>query len=322
MPNHSFYYAIGRITGLERSLLKKNELDSISELTGDRAIKSLVDYGYGQGATDKSNLGALISAEMEKLQQEIYDLTPNRKMTDLFFIDLDVINLKLYFKSKLLGNTLTSDELVAGVFDRETLIPSLENKNYEAFGDTFSQYVEKMAEEIELLEESANPMAVSQVVDRTVFSYIFDTIKKLRDSYLKNYFSNKVDLLNILSVLRSKTLRWNKQMAEGMMINGGFISTSDIMDNYELDIVDLVRKTPLGPNEERIKRAVLQYDSSEASVEFLQDAFAEILNDTALNDEYDVFGIGPIASYIIRKIREARELRIIFSKKNSSATSL
>ncbi|NLL90859.1 MAG: V-type ATPase subunit [Ruminococcaceae bacterium] len=317
MPNHSFYYANGRITGLERSLLKKNELDSISELPRDRAIKSLVDCGYGQGAADKSNLGALISAEMEKLQQEIYDLTPNRKMTDLFFIDLDAINFKLYFKSELLGNTLTPDELVAGVFDRETLILSLENKDYEAFGEAFSPYVEKMAKEIELLEETANPMAVSQVVDRFVFSYIFDTIKKLRDSYLKNYFSNKVDFLNILSVLRSKTLRWDKARAEEMMIDGGFISSSDIMDNYEFDIVDLVGKIPLGPNEERIKRAILQYDSSEVSIEFLQNAFAEILNDTALNDEYDVFGIGPIASYIIRKINEARELRTIFSKKNS-----
>ncbi len=320
MPSDSYPFAVGRIKGLERSFLDPAEFSRIADLPEYSAVKSLADSGYGQDATDKTDPDALISAEMDTLRLTIEELTPKTALTDLFFLSQDAINLKLLLKARLLEEEVVDDELAFGLYDAELLKKAVENKDYSELPEKLAEGLDEVETAIAKKAElgvSVDPFTVSAEVDRAIYQYVFAQLKKLRNSFVSKYFKAKVDFTNVLSLLRARSLRWEKERFELVFIDGGELEKKEVLNAYDLPVDGMERAINFGSNDRAIKRGLSAYLNDNNSVFAASAIFDDALMEIAASERNDSFGIGPIIHYLLKKMDEGKRLRVLFARKRA-----
>ena len=323
MPSDSYPFAVGRIRGLERSLLDQMDLSRIAEQPMAAAVKSLADLGYGQNAKDKSDADSLIAAEMDSLRLIIEEVTPKKELTDLFIIPQDAINFKLLLKARMLGETVGDDELARGLFDAALLKKAVETKKYDGLPLELAEgmrQVEKRIGEKEFAE-GVDPLTVSAEVDRVVYGFVFERLRETKNSFVEGYFRAKVDFTNLLSFLRARALRWDKTRLAVVLVGGGRVSESDFLKAYDLPVEGIEKAISFGELGGAVRKGLLAYADGGESIYDAAVVFEESLMDIAAAQRLDSFGIGPVVCYLLKKTEEGKKLRIIFAKKRSGETA-
>lgn len=328
MPSDSYPYAVGRIRGLERSFLDQAAFHRLSEQPFAAAVKSLADSGYGQEAENKSDPDVLIAAEMDSLRDLMEELTPNPALTDLFWLEQDAINLKLLLKARLLGDEVDDSEFAYGLFDIETLKEAVETKNYSALP---AQLAAEMDGVERLIEDRGitggiDPLTVSAEVDRAVYNYVLYSLKprlkNLKTSFVKKYFTAKIDFTNMLSLFRARALKWDKARYETVFVDGGEVSKKDLLEAFDLPADNIERAVSFGSLDAPMKRALNAYINEGGSVPAASAVFDDALMDIAAGERFDPFGIGPVIYYLLRKMDEGKKLRVLFARKRASEARL
>lgn len=325
MPSESYPFAVGRIRGLERRLLNQSDFNRIAEQSSALAVKFLADSGYGIGAENREDADELIDAEMEILYRTIDELTPDKEITDLFFITQDAVNLKLLLKARLLGETIEDGELSRGIFNVSLLKSSVDTRKYNDIPEKLTDAlagVEKMIDE-EAVLGNIDPFAVSTEVDKAIYGFAFDRLSKKKNPFVLKYYKAKVDFTNFLSMLRARALGWKKENFSQVIIDGGDIDKKTLLDSYDLAPDALDQKVKFfGGLIKAIRRGLEVYLDGDNSINAAAAVFDQALKDIAAEERYDSFGIGPIVNYITKKTDEAARLRVLFTKIRSNETSL
>ena len=104
----NYPYTSGIVKSLENKLLSREKLIKIKRTNADEFVKSLKELDYGN--PNATNLEELIRYEMKKVKDLIEELSPDSKLTNLFFLEQDDLNIKLLYK-KLLNQTPSSSPL-------------------------------------------------------------------------------------------------------------------------------------------------------------------------------------------------------------------
>ena len=109
MAKQSHPYAAGRISVMERGLLGKSGLDRLlATQTVDEFYRALAELGWGD-AYSQSDVEKIAANRIAEAYEFVRQNTPEPEVTDCFFIEYDVHNLKTLFKAKALGRTFPSN---------------------------------------------------------------------------------------------------------------------------------------------------------------------------------------------------------------------
>ena len=315
MPSDNYPYAVGRVRVVEGALLDAGKLARLRELPFGEAVKQLGDWGYAADYPVKSDPDGMIAFRRAEVRALIAELTPKPQLTDLFYLEVDATNVKLLMKNHLLGGENYDDvELAHGVFDPGLLRDCVQSGRYEPLGETLGEKLRAVDAE---MKKRVDPRILSAGVDNAFFAHIQTVLAKESNAFCTRYFTDKIDIVNLLSVLRARELGWDETEFRPMIIPGGRVAGDRLLAAVSGDEESLSKNLFSGETSDTVRRAVELYKSG--SLEQARDLIETAQLALAEAERYDSFGIGPIAYFLLASEAECRALRVLFAKKRTGA---
>ncbi len=316
MPQASYPYAVGRIKVLETRMLDKAKWNRLKEADEQEAFKILTESGYGSGAATGGNVALLIKAELEAARQVVLEVTPDEEITGLFLLRTDAHNLKTLLKARLLKTDAQTILAGSGSFSLETLQKCVSDADYSALPDSFASALTQMEQK---LQKHTDPLMLSASVDRAVFEHVLAVLKKhrIKNGFIRNYFTAQIDFINVLSVVRARALQWKSEKLVQLLIPGGELLERDLLEAVELPAEQLPRKLGYGANGRAIASALEEYLQT-GSTQGLERRMDSALMTLAKENKYDSFGMGPVVGYLLGREAEAKALRVLFAAKRAN----
>jgi V/A-type H+-transporting ATPase subunit C len=129
-----------------------------------------------------------------------------------------------------------------------------------------------------------------------------------------------VDFANVITLVRSRVLRWDLATFTTMVLHGGQIPMDVFEKAYPLE-GDLFAKTFQDFYGERISKILKKYGEHH-SLDRLERALDAFLLEIISQYQNDAFQIGPILYYFLKKSAEAKNIRLIYADENTSISDL
>lgn len=309
MPQSSYPFAVTRIRALELRMLDGAKFSRLKESSEAEAAKLLAEWGYAQGET----IDALIDSQLEQTRSLIWDITPNEQVTALFVLPLDAHNIKLLLKARMLGSNAEELLLSGGNFDTAMLSKAVQDKDYKNLPESFKSAMAKVERQ---LATKADPRVISALVDKAVFVHIKGVLEKNPEPFACRYFNALVDFTNVRSVIRARALSWNKDQLLQMLLPGGVLTETMLVDSLELPLDALSKKLGTGLNGTVITQALDEYIKKPDTVA-LERRFDAQLIELVKKGKSDVFTLAPVIGYLLGREAEAKALRVLFASKRA-----
>jgi vacuolar-type H+-ATPase subunit C/Vma6 len=165
-----------------------------------------------------------------------------------------------------------------------------------------------------------NPRLLSARIDAEVFEYLFDTVRFCPGGSLPVYYKGFVDFANVISLIRSKMLKWDYPSFAQMVIKGGLIPVSEFAIAYPLE-GEAFAKAFQAYYGEKITR-LLKKHFEHPDLDRLERKFDALLLETVSVYRNDAFNIGPICYYFLKKQAEAKNIRTLYANGTADLSDL
>lgn len=306
----SLINSIARLRVIEKKLLTKDFAARLAaaETYGD-CVRMLREAGFGAAyAGGGDELEGLIGAHLTETYALVSELMPARLayITDVFRMRHDLTNIKLLYKTRLLGGELSANALdPGGIYDGAELSAAVKKGDYSMLPRKLS----KTLEELDVLTYK-NPDArlVSEKLDSACVEYGLG----LGNAFVRNYFSALADFTNLIALTRG----------------AGFVPCGE----YGIETLEAVRKA-LAESPERIPGILKTPFETSPLKEAAREGFESYLKTRSASalerarDEYlvslaakgrgDIDSPAPIVGFMLVREREAEVVRLILTVKRS-----
>lgn len=306
----NYPYANGAIHALDETIMDRSKLAKLIKMSPDDILKTLKDVGYGE--VTSTSIEEIIADEQNKVKQLLASISPEKKLTDLFFLAYDALNFKTYYKQKIFS-VPSSAWSQLGNFDPNQFSDLIDpEKDMEQ-----SKESQRLFRQLEAaLLGMDNPRLVSATVDRVVFSFLFSQTKNV---VLITYFQTLIDTINLKTLLRSQQLQWKEVKLQEMILDHGTISKEAWMMWYPLEKEALI-KAVYSAHEVLSKGIKLYYEKH--NINELESYLDEVVLHSVAPFRHDSFGIGPIVYYFLKKQMEAKNIRLIYGGEANDPSDL
>lgn len=295
----NYPYANGIISVIENKVLDRNKLYVLSKYEKKEFIKVLLAMNYGGSG---ETLEDLIASENNRVKDLLKEISPKKEDTNLFYFVNDAQNIKILYKIKVYN--LDKYDLLSenGTMDLEILSQAIIDNNFINAPKRLKELVTKINSH---LTDDINPKNLSSLIDNSIYSY---AIKATNNHILKKYLTYRIDFNNVISMLRSKNLNWDKSEYFKMFLDNGSISKNVLENVYEAS------------KEELIKCLEVFYDGKISkvlkkitSLDECQLEFERLMLELMKEYKNEPLNIGPVIYYYLLKQAEAQNIRILYS---------
>lgn len=309
----NYPYTSGIVKSLENKLLTREKLFKLKKVDRNDFVKSLkeLDFGFNEDET----LEELIHSETKKIKDLIDELSPNKKLTDLFYLTQDDLNTKILCKSLKFGISYEGILSDLGSLDAEKIIKIIFENDYSEL----KKSEEKLYKSInELVKKDISSKDLSIEIDKMFYEYAIKSCSS--NNILLKYYKTLIDKANITMFIRCRLLGWSKEQFSLMVIAKGNISSEDLTSMYDLDNDALVEKIKSYYNEKVsgiLKTYFINNDFSK-----LENSLDELLIEVVKEFRDDALNIGPLLYYYVSKLSEIKNIRLIYSNKEVQLNDL
>ncbi len=310
----NYPYANGYIKAIENKLLDKSKLGKLCKTEKQDFYEVLLDLGYG---TSGSNVEELIESELSGLRNLIDELTPEKKYTDLFFLSIDAINIKAYYKMKLFSKVDTDFYSETGNLPKGELQKAIFENDYSALSKTYQKFLENLDKNLAGIE---SPRTLSSKIDNAIFKFVNKALSFTNKTALKTYFKLSADLKNTLSLIRSSKLNWEFEDFQEMYIENGEIELS-VFEKVYIEDKNGIILAFRDYYQERLATGLKRYFEGE-DLDALEKYFDRLVLDIMKSYRDDAFDIGPMFYYYLLKQTEAKNIKMIYASENPDLSGL
>ena len=316
----SLINSIARLRVIEKRLLTKEHIARLSACqTYEEGLRLLREAGYGQQAeaapqAEGDELERMISAELSSAYELINELMPEsrRNITDAFRLKHDVINIKLLYKLRLLGQELDRAELdKGGIYEDEKLKKAISTGDY-------SFMPKQLADELERLDVDtyygADPKKVSVAIDNAYAAYG----RAHQNAFVKKYFKALADFDNLLIMIRGGA---DGFMPEGDIKLSELNAIGEAMRTSPERAADKIADVFCSSSARKAARAAYEEYLKTGSPASFEGARDEFLIRMASEGRQDIDSPAPIVGYMLAREREAAVVRLILTAKRSELPS-
>lgn len=311
MPQPSYAYACARLSALNKRLIEPQTVQRMADGSLSDAMRALSDARYGNlPEATEADVERMIEREMTDAMLEVRELSPNPAITDLFLLRVDVQNLKVLLKARLLGQ----QEPVftpGGLFDRETLLDMVQNKQYKALPPILCDALQTLEKQLEIRVEPRN---ISIALDRAYLAHALKASEK--QPVFSQYFRAMADFDNVLTFLRLRAMGASIETLDEVILPEGGVTYRDLYNSYELSFDSLNRVLEKSVCRDALLHGLnaMQRSGSISEVEKARDNYLVSLLSA---HKYETETIYPVVGYYLAKEREGKAIRLIVTAKHN-----
>ena len=310
-------FAIGIIKAIEDQLLDRANYMKLIKTPKADLPATLLAMGYGKGSKDIS-LEALIQTELQATRTLLDGITPNPKLTDLFYLVHDAANLKGLYKERLFASSRPDTAQIPGAIPFDFLKMAILDRQT----DRLPKHIQPLFQTVETAIEpvSDNPRLVSVAIDNALLGFATRQLRFPKQAAFLAYLKAFIDFQNVLTMERSRCLGWTIDNAEKMLLENGSIPVSLITQSAILSREDYL-KSLQGYYQEQVTEW-LKKTEGQSAVEKLERGLADLLLEQVKPFRHDAFSLGPIIYYHLKKDAEAMNLRILMANDDVDLSDL
>lgn len=300
-----YTYAVARIRAKELLLLNAQ---AIEQLLGAKSyqecIHLLQDKGWGNGEAEPS-AEQLLAAEREKTWALIAELVPDMSALDVFLYANDYHNLKAAVKLACTSGEDFGLFISQGTVSPKLLLEAVRSKEYGLLPDAMRAPAE---EAYSVLSRTRDGQMCDVIIDRAALDAIHQAGTTAKSKLLQRYAELTVAAADIKIAVRA--CRTGKPL--------DFLKTA-LAPCDTLNVGRLAKAATEGQDAICDYLATTDYAAAVDALRQSPSAFERWCDNLLIHEirpqQYEAFGIGPLAAYILGRENEIKTVRIILSGK-------
>lgn len=303
------------IRSKEVHLLKKQDLERIAEQPGvSEAIKTLAEFGYGDGKDSKEGAGSesyeeILSRSLQEAYELVFSILPEEPEMKLFLYPNDYHNAKVLLKAEALKTDPAPYIAETASIAPEKLEEAVRKRDFAILSSYMKQAI---AEAAENFAKTGDPQEIDIILDRACFADMLSEAEKLGNEFVTGYVKLLIDILNMGAFIRLRKIGKSKNFFGKVFLGGGNIEEEFFKANYEEGYGSVAEKLRHAGYYDVF--AVGAEDSTEnGSFATLEKIFDNLKIEFAKECKYRSFGLETVAAYLIAKETEVKNLRIILA---------
>ena len=322
----------------ENNLLTSNDLERLNDYNSvEDVLNALSDSSY-RDAIQNLNRPEEYEKILDEELKNSYDLIENTASDD---------NILQYFRErynfhnlKVLVREIAQDESYANLYNdignidlayikrhlssdniEVGFLESLEIEGYEPFNKSVNEndtYVEYGKKALAKFRETNNPKDIDITLDKAYYEKLLIDAKEIDLEELTKYTKERIDLINIKTLLRIKAQGNEASDLSEALIDGGYIEPERLVELAPADINHIVVKLSNENINKYLVRALDDEKTLDQNLLDLEKAIDDHQMDYSRLAKSMTYGPEVLMNYIISKEAEIKNLRIILVSKLNS----
>ena len=322
----------------ENNLLTSNDLERLNDYNSvEDVLNALSDSSY-RDAIQNLNRPEEYEKILDEELKNSYDLIENTAGDD---------NILQYFRErynfhnlKVLVREIAQDDSYANLYNdignidlayikrhlssdniEVGFLESLEIEGYEPFNKSVNEndtYVEYGKDALKKFRQTNNPKDIDITLDKAYYEKLLIDAKEIDLEELTKYTKERIDLINIKTLLRIKAQGNEASDLSEALIDGGYIQPERLVELAPADINHIVVKLSNENINKYLVRALDDEKSLDQNLLDLEKAIDDHQMDYSRLAKSMTYGPEVLMNYIISKEAEIKNLRIILVSKLNS----
>lgn len=317
MKSTDFVGANTRIRVYESSLLKNDQYERMLQASNfEEAVNVLKDTPYRNDVEElkeTKNYDKLLMNELQSVYTDLFKITPNHNLIELFSLRYSYHNLKVLLKEKMTKKNLDALLIEIGSVPISSLRQAVEIKN---LSDLDNDYLISIQEATDAYEEYKNSQAVDIILDRRYFTHLRHVAESLNDAKILDLVTFYIDMNNLSTLTRAIRQKRTHNFLTTILSSSGSIPKDQLVQIGADNLVNAGKKLA----ESKYKNIILASiddETKELSPEKIDletdNAFINRIKDAKL----EVFGPLPTIAYLYAKENEVKNLRLVLVGKEN-----
>jgi len=228
-------FAVGKVRVLETRILGRSSYERLLDAESfeeQRRILSDTLYGrYLEGVATADGVERALSQALDGFYGFLDEAALPPSVTRFFRTRYDFANLKAALKAERFGVPVTGMLEDLGTIEVEAFTRPLDELP-EPFG--------VLAARLLHAEEGAAEESIDSAVDRAMFAELVCLGAESHSSFLSGLAALMVDIANAKTVLRARSAEMPAAGLDELLLEGGTLGVSRLLEAYQLPVIDLV----------------------------------------------------------------------------------
>jgi len=228
-------FAVGKVRVLETRILGRASYERLLDAESfeeQRRILSDTLYGrYLEGVTTAEGVERALSEALDGVYDFLDEAELPPAVTRFFRVRYDFANLKAALKAQRFGVPVTGMLEELGTVDVEAFMRPL---------DELPAPLGPLAAELLDTEEGEAGENLDSAVDGAMFATLVEVARASKSSFLMGLAALMVDIANAKTVLRARIAEMPVAAVRELLIAGGTLPPAQLLDAYQLPVIDLV----------------------------------------------------------------------------------
>ena len=274
------------------------------------------DYVLPQGNLRMDDVQTILLEKRAAVRELFADWMLDETVVEIFRSRDDFANLRLALRRVATDQPVGSDYSTDGNVAPATLQQVFEEENYALLPDFLAEATEQAI--LAYYQDKSIPQ-IDHVIDRFEAEYQVAKAREVESAFLLNLFRLQIDLTNIRTVLRLKTIEAEQRR---VLLPGGFVEMDRLYQALETGYESLGQLFFATPYH-RIVDAGAGYLAANGSFLKIEQQCDEYLTGYLRSTSQITAGPQPIIAFLLLKEYEIRTVRLILTaKRNHLETKL
>lgn len=334
--------SFGRLQSISINFLKPDFLENLLKANDvSEMIKLLESTWYGQEIKKSASvyqgpalLEVVLNRHLVEINKIILEAVPfnGKNAVRAYLSKWDLYNIELILSSKMMGRAITETEsllvssrnvpagIAAGNIPHDEIKIILSESGVEGVVNKLAKYgygVELM-KHLDEFQKTGDLGPMMSALHESYYQKLLESLKFFQgdEGSIRELIRAEIDKKNVLNLMKAKEFGIEKEMVARHLVEGGQISSKELLDIYEVkDVAEIIGKI-----ESRFKltEVLEHYKTSKSLIDF-EIAITQLINTTYVKKLKNIaLSIGTIFYFIFNAENEHENLkRITYGKRYS-----